>query len=162
MKKTKVERERLINLVVGLLAAGIMVVVLFKFVINRNPRPPFGINDFEKILVTDLSGSEVKLSDLVSPDVTGYCLIFEIKDCPPCIYEGLQDLKKLKEAGKPCLALVVHDLINEVSGWAAVNDFSPIFMLRKVDFYEHFHSVLTPVVVKLKNGKVVSHRYITP
>jgi hypothetical protein len=60
MKKTK--NERLLNLAVGLLAAGIMAVILLKFVINRNPQPPFGINDFEKISVTDLNGSDVRLA----------------------------------------------------------------------------------------------------
>ena len=69
------------------------------------------------------------------------------------------NIKKVKF--HTCIVLVVNDLVNEVSGWAAVNDFTPIFMLKKVDFYEHFHSVRTPVMVKFKNGKVASYRYIT-
>ncbi len=63
MKKTK--NERLLNLAVGLLAAGIMAVILLKFVINRNPQPPFNFDDFEQIPVTDLNGSKVKLPDLM-------------------------------------------------------------------------------------------------
>ena len=47
-------------------------------------------------------------------------------------------------------------------GDGVLNDFTSFFVLKKQDFYEHIHTPLMPVMIKIKNGNVESYRYITP
>ena len=157
------KRDLFYNIAIAVAGIGIIPIIVFKFVIPQKPQQRiFGIKDYEKITVTDLNGNELKLRDLVPKDESTYCLLFEMTNCYSCIFEGIEDLKRLKSAGKPCIALVVHHLIDEVSGWSANHDFTPFFMLKKHDFYEHIHTPLMPVMIKIKNGKTESYRYITP
>jgi hypothetical protein len=157
------KKEWIYNTAIGVVAICIMVVVVFKFVLPEKSRQGgFAVKEFEKITVKDLSGSELQLADLVSKDLSTYCFLFEMTNCYSCIFQGIEDLKKLKAAGKPCVALAVHHLVDEVAGWSANHDFSPFFMLEKHNFYEHIHTPVMPVMVKIKNGKVESFRYIRP
>ncbi|UCH97252.1 MAG: hypothetical protein JSV88_10485 [Candidatus Aminicenantes bacterium] len=145
---------------VGVLLVGIVLAVIFKFVLN--PRESFEIKHIDQLKVTDLSGTEVKLIDLLSTGEASYCLIFDLNsNCFSCVYQGIEDLKNLKNAGKICFGLVIHDSIEEVKVWGSNYKFSPFLMLKKLDFFNHIKSVKTPVFVKIKRGKVESYRYIT-
>ena len=150
------------NILIGVLAAAVLAVGLYKFFFQEQPLAPFRFDGFEKITVSDLDGSVLPLSGLAAEDGMTYCLIFEISDCPSCIFKGIEDLKRLKQAGKAYIPLLVHDLIDEVRGWSASNNFFPLYMLSKVDFYEHVHTPITPVMIKIKKNRVESYRYITP
>lgn len=151
------------NIAIGIVVLAIVVVILFKFILpGKSTRGGFAINHFEKVTVLDLGGNQLKLADLVSKNESTYIFILELTNCNSCIYQGMEDLKKLKEAGKPCLSIVSHHLLDEVSGWSTTQDFSPFYMLHKHDFYEHIHSPVMPVLAKIRNGKVESFRYIRP
>lgn len=154
--------DRFYNIGIGILVIGIVVVVIFKFFLAKPPQESFDIKGINQILVTDLSGSEIKLSEFIAKDTATYFMLFRLDDCFSCIYLGLEDLKTLKKEGRPCFGLVVHDYIDEVSGWAAQYDFTPFLVLKKVDFIENIKSLSTPVFVKFADGKVESYRYITP
>lgn len=157
------KKDLFYNIAIGVVALAIVVVVLFKFILPGKPaQSGFAFNDLEKITVLDLSGNKLKLADLLSKDESTYVFILELTNCNSCIYQGMEDLMRLKEAGKPCFSIVSHHLIDEVSGWSTTQDFSPFYMLKKHDFYEHIHSPVMPVLAKIRNGKVESFRYIRP
>jgi hypothetical protein len=156
------KREELISYIaIGIVVIGIIILVLFKFVIVKKHADSFAFKDFDKITVTDLNGNENKLTDLVSKDGSTYCFIFDLSDCYSCIYKGIQDMKVLKKAGKLCICLVVHHNVDEVRGWTTNHDFSPFFVLNKVDFYEHVHTQMLPVIVQIRSKEVENAKYIT-
>lgn len=155
--------DRFYNLAIILAIIGIIALVLFKYVIpGRSQSNDFQIKDFDKITVLDLSGNEVKLADLLAEEESTYCLFFELTNCYSCLFKGIEDLKSLKSAGKPCVGLAVHHMVDEIAGWSANYDFTPFFMLKKESYYEHIQSPVMPVMVKLRKGKVESFRYILP
>jgi hypothetical protein len=152
----------ILNLAIGVMIVFIIGLVIFKFVLPKQSGGPFRFEEFEKISVTDLNGNEMKLSQLVSADEITYILILELTDCNSCILKGIDDLKRLKGAGRQCLCLVVNDLLNEVRGWSVHMEFSPFFAIKKVDFYEHVHTAATPVMVKIKDNEIAGFRFIKP
>ncbi|MGD2090612.1 MAG: hypothetical protein PVH61_30850 [Candidatus Aminicenantes bacterium] len=156
MKKSDV----LYVIVVGVLLVGIVLLVIFKFVLK--PQESFSITHIDELKVTDLNGTEVKLIDILSTVDEAFCLIFNLNsDCFSCVYKGIEDLKNLKNAGKVCFGLVIHNSIDEVRGWASNYEFSPFLMIKKLDFFDHIKSVSTPVFVKISKDNVESYRYIT-
>ena len=156
MKKSEI----LYSIAIGALALGIILVIIFKFVIKQKPQESFALNNLDEINVIDLNGNHLKLVDYLGKDEVSYLLIFQLNDCFSCIYRGMNDLKELQQAGKQCLGLAVHDYPEEVSGWSAQQDFSPFLMLKRLDFFEHVRCAHTPVFVKIVKGKIASYRYI--
>jgi hypothetical protein len=156
------KKDIFLNAGIVILAVVIVIVVIFKFVINRQPVDSFAINEPGDIKVFDLSGSEIQFQQIISKNGDTYCLIFKINDCPSCIYDGVEILIKLKAGGKHCIGIVTHDLLDEVNGWTINFDFRPFFMLQTIDFFEHIKSPITPVLVKFKNQDIASYRYFTP
>lgn len=141
----------------------IIAVVLFKFVLReKNPQETFRIRSFEEITVIDLNGSEIKLPQLMAEDQSTYCIMFRITDCFSCVFESIQELIHLKNSGKSCIGLIIHDRLDEVNGFTANYEFSPFFMITRVAFYDYIKSPITPVLVKIKNNKVESYRYFMP
>ena len=156
MKKSEI----LYSISMGALALGIILVILFKFVLNQKSRESFTIKSIDEINVSDLNGNKIKLASFLEKDNLTYLLIFQLSDCYSCIYIGLNDLKDLQRAGKQCLGIVVHDYLEEVNGWSTHQDFSPFLMLKRLDFFEYVKSAHTPVFVKIVKGKIDSYRYI--
>lgn len=156
------KKDLFLNIVIGVLSAAIVVVALYKFVIVNEPQKNFGFKDFHRLEVTDLNGNPLNVASLMSETGDTYLLVFDLKDCPSCIFRGKDEIKHLREAGKHGFVIMVHDSIEEVSGWASANDVSPIFMMKRVDFYDHVHTSRTPVVVKMRKDNVESFRFITP
>ena len=150
-----------IGIVILLIAIVIVLQVKFKFFTKANSRDSFKIDEIENIFIKDLNGSDLKLSELLSKNEVTFCLVFELSNCGSCILDGLEDLKKLQDEKTQCIALIVHDIVDEVSGWSVHQDFTPFFAMKKRDFYEYIQSALLPVIVKFKNGKVIKYRYIT-
>jgi hypothetical protein len=158
-----IKKEKILNISIGVLLVAVAILVIFKFVIEeKNDQAAFRIDDFNSLYLLDLEGNKIEFSKLIAENESTYCLIFEMTNCDSCIYDGIEDLKKIRNSGKPCFAVVVHDLVNEVAGWSAHYEFSPFFVLKKKDFYEFIQSPVLPVVVKLRGRKVKSFRYITP
>ncbi|MGE5344114.1 MAG: hypothetical protein ACM3SY_21825 [Candidatus Omnitrophota bacterium] len=147
---------------IGVLVIGIILVIIFRFILPPKNPNAVNIKEFEKVSVIDLNGEQVRLADLAKKDQITYCMIFELTNCFSCIQKGIDDLKTLKKEGKSCIALAVHELIDEVNGFSATVEFAPFFMLKKKDFYEYVTTAHLPVMIKLKNGEVESFRYITP
>ena len=145
----------------GIIGAAIIFVVIFKFVINRKPEIPFAINKLDNITLTDFDGNELKLKQLISSASETYCLIFGLKDCHGCIFDGVEVLNKLKKEGKECLGLVVHDSIEDVTGWSINFEFRPFFMMKTLDFFDHIKSPVTPVLIKIKDNEVENYRFFT-
>ena len=150
-----------IGIVILLIAIFIVLQVKFKFFTKADSGDSFKINDIENIFIKDLNGSDLKLSEILSKNEVTFCLIFELSNCGSCILDGLEDLKKLQDEKTQCIAVIVHDIVDEVSGWSVHQDFTPFFAMKKRDFYEYIQSALLPVIVKFKYGKVIKYRYIT-
>ncbi len=143
----------------------VVVVVVFKFVLSPGPvrqEKSFGIDALDNLVLIDMNNNSFKFPDLLDKNKETYCLIFEMTNCYSCIYYGIEDLKKLRKAGKDCMAIAVDDRLHEVAGWSEKQGFSPFFMLGKVDFYDHIHSPTLPVMVKIKDGEIKNFRFITP
>ena len=154
------KRERFYSTAIVILSLVILIVVYMKFFHNA-PDRPVDIKNIRAIKVYDGSGTLIGLSDILEEE-KNYCLLFDLNDCYSCIAKGISDLKSLKKSGKPCFGLVVHNLSDEVSGWSTQQGFSPFFMLKKTSFYEHIRSPATPVMITIKDEKVIAFRYITP
>lgn len=157
------KNETIYNVIIIALVVAIAVLVVYRFVLKKDtPVETFALHNVEKATVTDLSGDTIPLKNLVGTNGTVFCLILLMSDCQTCVYKGMVDIKNLTSAGKQCVTLMVHDIPDEVGGWASVNDMSPVYMLKKADFYQHVQSPVTPVLVTFENGKVRNYRYIQP
>ncbi|MCK4766124.1 MAG: hypothetical protein KAW12_28255 [Candidatus Aminicenantes bacterium] len=150
------------NIGIPVLFVGIIAIVVFKFIIQEQNPGLFAVRELSSISVVDLNNNKLNLMDLLDKDNETYCFLFELTNCYSCIYNGIEDLKKLKSSGSNCIAIAVHDLTDEVAGWSQNHDFSPFFVLKKIDFYKYFQCSTMPVLFSLKKGKVKAFRFITP
>jgi hypothetical protein len=155
-------RNLFYNISILILCTAIIIVVLFKFVLNHNVEKAFDIKNFDQIHLVDFSGKEVNFSDILYKHKSLYFLIFGLNACYPCVSEGLMDLEDLKDSGNFCIAIAVHDNINELKGWARHEDFSPFYMLSKNIFYKSIKCQLLPVIVRIDNKVIKNYRFITP
>lgn len=156
------KNDLLLNVVITVLLAAVVVVVIVKFVITGKNSDLFNIDALESITVYDLNKNPLKFSDLLAKDKETYCLLFEWTSCYSCIVNGIEDLEKLKESGSHCMAIAVHDLVYDINGWSKHQDFSPFFVLKKIDYYKNIRSATLPVIFTIKNGKVENFRFIEP
>jgi len=147
------------NLGIIIMIIAIIVLVVFKYII-KDKNSGISIN-IEKTNLIDLNGKVIKLSQLLSDNVN-YCYIFDLNDCPSCIFKGLNDLTELKKSGDSTMAVVIHNRIDEVSGWSSNYNYSPFYMIKRNKFYAYIHVQSTPVIIKIKNGKIINYRYIFP
>jgi len=145
----------------GIIGAAIVFVAVFKFVITREPELPFAVNGLTEIALSDMDGNGLKLRQLIAGSPETYCLIFNLKDCHGCIYDGVEVLNKLKAEGKVCLGLAVHDNLDDLNGWSINFDFRPFFMMKTLEFFDHIKSPITPVLIKIKDDKVENYRFFT-
>ena len=148
------------SILIALLSICIILVIIFKFLLK--PDPGFNIEKRERIMVTDLNGKESNLFSLFDNKDDAYFLFFLFNDCSSCIYRGIEELKAIKKAGRISIAIVVHDYYEEIKSWAENHDFSPFVVLKRIDFYEHIKTPSTPVLVKIRNGKIKNAFYIFP
>lgn len=155
-------RNLFYNISILIVILAIIVIVLFKFILNHNVEKAFDIKNYDQIHLVDFSGKEVNLSDILCKHKSLYFLIFGLNSCYSCVSEGLIDLKDLSKSGNFCIAIAVHDNINELKGWAKYEDFSPFYMLSKENFYKSIKCQLLPAVVKIDDKVIKNHRFITP
>jgi hypothetical protein len=150
------------NIIIALLVAVAAALIIVKFVLPRSEAGPFEIKDLNAVTVYDLNENPLRLTDLLDKDKETYCLMFELTNCYSCIFNGIEELRQLRQSGAHCLAIAVHDLVYDIEGWSRKQAFSPFFVLKKIDFYRAIQSPLMPVLFTLKNGRVTRFRFITP
>jgi len=98
-------RNLFYNISILILSLAIIVVVLFKFVLNHNIEKAFDIKNFDQIHLVDFSGKQVNLSDILCKHKSLYFLIFGLNSCYSCVSKGLMDLKDLSKSGNFCIAI---------------------------------------------------------
>lgn len=148
------------SILITLLSICIVLVILFKFILK--PKPGFNIENRDRLTVTDINGKEINLFSLFDHKEDTYLLIFSFNDCSSCIFRGIEELKAIKKAGRNCIAIVIHDYYEEIKSWSTNQDFSPFVVLKRIDFHDHIKTSLTPVLVKIRNGKIKNAFYILP
>lgn len=157
MKKSEV----IYLIVVVLLVAAIIAVILFRFVLKKGTEL-VEIGDTDEITLMSVKKEVVTLSKLMEKSGTLYFIIFNIDGCYSCIVRGLNDLSALQGEGKYCIAIVIHNDIDEIKGWAEKQDFSPFYMMKKSVFYDYIKTPHVPLFVHLKNGLIKNFQFITP
>jgi hypothetical protein len=163
METINMDKKNLfLNIAITVAAVLVILVALFKFILPNKPASSFQLNNPEQIEVQDFMENKLPLSGVIDKEKLTYIFIFEITDCGTCLFKGMEDMMRLKKAGNPCLAIAVHDLLDELRGWSAHYEFTPFYMLKKTDFYQHIQAAGTPVIAKIKHKKVVGYRYIVP
>lgn len=151
-------KSMLFSISVAVLCMGIILVIVFKFVLKREDS--FAIYDIDNMYVVDFDGNEIKFSSLLNKNESTYCVIFKLEDCSSCILNGVEDLKTVEKNGKKGFGLVVHDYIDDVKGWANHYKKLDFYILKPMDFIDNIKSPSIPVFIKLKENKVESFRYI--
>lgn len=156
MKKT----DLFSNIAIGILIVAIIIIGVYKFVLKKDSTD-FDVEDIREVVIKDMEGEEVNISELLNSNFDTYMLILEINNCAPCVYKGIEDLTNLKKAGNFCFAIIVHDWLEDVKGWRQNYEFSPFYILSRNAFYDSFNLSLLPAIIKIKGGKVKNVRYIT-
>ncbi len=148
-----------VAIVFMLIVTGVLV---YNKVINKSASgTPFRMNNTQGMTVRDVSGDTLKWASLLPETGDCWFLILEMSNCNTCIYKGIDDLKALQAAGKPCFVIVVHDIVDEVAGWSGTIAFTPFYMLNRVDYYEHVSSMILPALVRVNGNEIRNFRYIT-
>ncbi len=146
-------------IIIVLIAIGFTVTV--KYIIPK-AKGTVAINEINKIMLSDVSGTEIPMRKLIDDKTATYCLIFGFNDCYSCIAKGVEDLKKLKADGYDCLAIMIHDNLDDASGWSATQSYSPFFVLKNSSFYHYFRTPITPVIIRIQHGKVDNYYFLKP
>jgi len=153
------KRELFYDILIAVVLAAIIGAVVYKFVLKHNPQMEFATDELNKITLNTLSHTKLKMSDIIKEkDV--FVLIIDMNDCYTCIHKGIEDLKRLQKSGKECFVIVIHDYLDEVKGWSETIDFKPFYAIEKVDYYEHIHSKITPVLIHFKKGRINKYNFI--
>ena len=160
MKRIKIS-ENLVNYLLVVFSIVLIIVVLFKFVIKKGNPSNFSM-DVAAITITSLDRAQIKLIDLVKNKSDTYILVFKLNDCYSCIAKGIEDIQNLHTSGHEYVSIVIHDSLYDIQGFAETFPKVVFYQMTTADQYEHIRSPIFPVVVKLKNDKVVTYKYVTP
>jgi len=147
--------------ILGVISIAIIVLVLFKFVFVHKDSS-FAIDGLEKLTIKDLHGSELNMVEYLKRYNRVFVLLFGLGDCNSCVYKGVEDLKMLNDAGKHSIALIVSNDIEDVKAWTLHYEFLTVFILKRLDFFDHITCVTTPVMITFEKGKIKGYRYIMP
>lgn len=139
----------------------VIAAVIYKLLILQPGLDSFRIKKSAKIELTGLDGSILDLTTLINKDKDTCCLFFELNNSESSITRGLEELKRMQDAGKKCIITAVHDSLDEVRAWSTMQKFSPVYFIEDIDFYRNFYCVLLPVIVKIKKGKVKEYKHYT-
>jgi len=156
------KRNFIINFLICVLILIIAIIFVFKYVIKKdNINDNFKIKNINKIKLKSLNNVDKKFVELTGTDDI-YVFFFIIKSCPSCINKGFNELKILNKRKKRCIAVIIHDWVEEIKAWSVNCDFSPIYIMKRKTFYEHIQAPFLPVLVKFKGRKIQNYHYITP
>jgi len=156
MKKMDV----LYGVTVASISVAIIVVTLFKFVLNKEARI-ITVENPRKVTLMSTDERLINLVDLMENRDDFFVVIFGFEDCYSCISRGLSDLSALKKAGKNCAALVVYDYLDDIKGWSEKQEFSPIFMIKKSVYFENIKTPHLPVFIHFRKGEIEKYQFIT-
>ncbi|MBC7361466.1 MAG: hypothetical protein H5U06_04185 [Candidatus Aminicenantes bacterium] len=151
--------EKTLDYLIIIFSALLVCVFIFRFIIKDNQKS-FSIN-VAKITISRLDGTQIKLVDMVKNKDEAYILLFRLNDCYSCITKGLSDLQNLSKSGYECIAIVIHDCLPDVKGFAEMFSGISFHQLTIKEQYEYIHSPYFPVILSLKNKRVVNYRFIT-
>jgi len=151
--------NRYFTLSIILLVIIILFVFIHRFVLKTDDSNVY-IKAFDKVIISDLNQNKFFFSRLLPIKKDSYVLLFELRNCYSCIINGFEDLIKLQKSGENCIAIAIHDLIEEVKGWSINVSFNNLFVLKKIDYYKYFSAAHLPILIKIQNKKIVSYRYI--
>ncbi len=156
------KKDLFLDILLGAAAIGIILLGVSKFMLKTKSNSSVMVNEIEKINILGIDGKEKRFTELLKEDTDTYCMIFDLTDCATCIYKGIADLQALKKEKIPCVAIAVHDSIDDVKGYAGIHDFNPFFMMRKKDFYKYVSVLQLPVIIRFNGTDIKSFRYILP
>ncbi len=154
------KKDTVYNIIIGFFIIAITILVVVKFFL-KGDKTSFVIEDLNDVEISDFSGKKFNLISLLNKNEETYFLMLEVDNCGSCISKGLSELKSLQKVGKTCIPIVIHDRVNEISGWASNYDFSSFFCISKKTYYEYFKFTYLPVIFSIKNKTVKIIRYIT-
>ena len=157
--KTILINKILLNCLIALCSIVLSVAVIFKFIVKSDKSADFFIH-IEKIKITNMEGESVDLIDLVAENSETYILIMRLNDCYSCIAKGIEDIKSLHLSGHGYVVIAAHDSLDEVRGLTGIFSDVRFYQLSVAEQYQFIHSPMLPVLVKIKNGRVVAHRMI--
>jgi len=102
----------------------------------------------------------MKFSDLLQTEEC-YILFFELSNCSPCIFKGLNELRELKQRGKKVYAITIHKWIEEWKTWVNNVAFNEIYLLNKELVRDEIFFPYLPVILKFKNRKTYVYKFVT-
>lgn len=156
-------RERLLDFVVIILALAIVFILFVKFnPLEKNNKFSVSIDNIESVKVMDLHSESIKLIDAMNSSEETFCMIFELTNCFSCIVNGIEDVKSLREMGNASIIILVHDNFEDFNGWSISKNINFAYLMNKSDFYKHINVPTLPVILKFKENKLRSFRFITP
>jgi hypothetical protein len=139
--------------------SAVIVVIGLRF--GSSAPDPVAIGDPAEITVHDMGDKDAQLADILAGTPESYILLLELDNCPTCLYKGMRDIEALVKAGQSAYVVVVDDWQSEVQGWSKHYPDVPVFRMAKDVFYGELRASHLPVLLKLANTELVSHRFIT-
>jgi len=154
------KKDLFLNILLGAVAVSLILLSVSKFLLKTKSNSPEMMKEIEKISVVGIDGREKKLTQLLKEDTDTYCMIFGLTDCATCIYKGIGDLQALEKKKNRCIAIAVHDSLDDVKGFAGTYTFGHFFMMSKPDFYKHVAVQHLPVIIRFDGARIKSFFYI--
>lgn len=156
-------RERLLDFVIIILALAIVFILFLKFnPLEKKNKFSVSIDNIESVKVMDLHSESIKLIDAMNSSEETFCMIFELTNCFSCILKGLEDIKNLRTNGNESIIILVHDNFEDFKGWTISKNINFAYLMKKSDFYNHLNIPTLPAILKFKENKLRSFRFITP
>lgn len=150
----------LLNCLLALCSIVLSFAVIFKLIVKSHNSADFNIR-MEEIKITNMEGGSEDLIDLAAEKSETYILIMRLNDCYSCVAKGIEDIKSLYSSGYGYVVIAAHDSLDEVRGFAGIFSDVKFYQLSVADLYQSIRSPMLPVMAKVKNGRVVGHRFIT-
>lgn len=122
----EINREKTSNLLIFFLIVILLFTVYLRFF--KKNRETIRFPEIEDIILFTVDEKEMKFSDLLQNEEC-YILFFELSNCSPCIFKGLNELRELKRRGREVYAITIHSWIEEWKTWVNNVEFNDIYLL---------------------------------
>lgn len=158
----KKNTEFYFRMTIVILLIAIIVVFAMRFLYKKEHKPEaVSFINPQKTILLSLDNKTVTLEHLLKNSNVLYLAIFDFSGCYSCTGRALDDLRSLKKEKKDCIAITIHDNFNDFKEWAQMENFNPIYMVKKNIFYEFIKTPYVPVIIELKKGKIEFIRFIS-
>lgn len=152
--------EKAIDYLLLILSIVLILIVISKFIIKDN-KAPFSMN-VNRITISSLDGTHIRLADMLTNKGDIYVLVFRLNDCYTCLAKGIADMQDLSRSGSDYICLVIHDNLEDIKGFAQIFPEINFHQITTKEQYENIRSPYFPIIVMLRNKKVINYRFITP